>query len=267
MGIVILAQNLDIFEGDGKHPLARTGSIGCPQLLGAGATGVILGHSEVGDGAATVNLKLKTVLKNGLSGIILVGEHWEELGEVWNDASLIQKETAKAAVRRRLVEILDSIQTADIEKIVLGYEPSWGTRGSGKEDVEPPQPAQIGEFCALMRQTISEKYGIEQAGKMRVIYGGSMTIQRAEQIMQLGDIDGLILGSAGTTTGWVVKIADAVERGAKDGRRPVLVLNWKAYALKEPYESFFSVLAKKAIDAYVAPNFVDLRIAGGLLQS
>ena len=64
--IYLMAQNVTIYDGDGKNQFARTGEIGFYHLKKAGATGVILGHSEVTDKPEIVNLKWKAAIKNGL---------------------------------------------------------------------------------------------------------------------------------------------------------------------------------------------------------
>jgi triosephosphate isomerase len=267
MAVRLLAQGFDIFEGDGLHPFARTGRISCQHLKDAGAFGVILGHSEVNDAPEIVGKKLKAALKIGLKeNVLLVGEKWEELGADWDIATLIQKETAKAAVRNRLIASLEEISADDFSRLVLGYEPAWGTRGSGKKDAEPPQPEQVGEFCAFIRAIISEKYGEDAAKSLRVIYGGTMSPERAAPMMDRKDVDGFILGSAGTRSDWVRNIAAVARNYAKPGRTPVLVLNWKAYNLKEPYIAFVEDLKKFEIDSFVAPNFVDLRLVGSLVR-
>ena len=64
--IGVVAQNFDIFEGDGLDRFARTGETSASQIIRAGAQGVILGHSEVGDSPEAINKKLKTVIAGEL---------------------------------------------------------------------------------------------------------------------------------------------------------------------------------------------------------
>jgi triosephosphate isomerase len=265
--VKLIAQNISIFDGDGRDSFARTGGTSCFEVKKAGATGIIIGHSEVGDDSDTVNKKLKSAIANELfDNILLVGESWAELGKDWQDLSAEEKQKIQGLVCRKFLEEIAGVSRQDFQKIVVGYEPAWGTRGSGKAGVTPPQAAQVQFFCSLLRKAIAERFDEDTAGKTRVIYGGSMTPERAAELMGLEDCDGFILGSAGKTVEWTKKIADAVTGGAKAGRKPVLCLNWKAYRLQEPYAQFIQELAEqRGIDAFASPNYCDLALLKELI--
>ena len=226
--INLIAQNIDIFSGDGKHRFARTGQIGCFHLKKAGATGLILGHSEIMDAAQIVNFKWKELLGNGMQdNIILVGDDWEDLPKGWDQSTNQEKEAMQKKIKNKLAIIIDGIASEIVEKTIFGYEPSWGTRGSGKDDVLPPQPVQIGVMCGIIKETIKNLTGME-AG---VIYGGRMSSERAGQITALDSVDGLILGSAAISTQSILEIARMMEKAGlakKQGRELILALNWKA---------------------------------------
>ncbi len=265
MATILLAQNITVYDGDGGHPYAHTGGISCQIIKDAGAMGIIAGHMEIADQPDVVNKKLRSALKSGMRNcILMVGEKWEELGADWDIASVMQKETAKAAVRIRLMAALEEVSLDDFRNLVLAYDPAWGSRGSGNGN-QPPTPEQIEDMCAFLRTEIGDKYGAEAANSVRIVYGGTMSPERADVVMSKANVDGFILGSAGTTCDWVAKIGSIVEKFAKPGRRAVLVLNWKAYLLKEPYAAFMNVLGNYEFDSYVAPNFVDLRLVSDVL--
>ena len=83
--LIVVAQNFDVFDGDGYDSFARTGATSVSQILSAGAQGVILGHSEVGDSPEVINKKLVTIVNKGkalgtspLTLVVLVGESWSE---------------------------------------------------------------------------------------------------------------------------------------------------------------------------------------------
>lgn len=264
----LIAQNVNIYSGDGENQFARTGEVGFYHLKKAGVTGVILGHSEVKNSPEVVNKKWKVALKYDLfDNVVLVGENWEDLEKGWDKSNKQEIKEMKDKFKNKFQTILDGIDKEIIKKTVFGYEPSWGTRGSGKEDVLPPQPPQIGNMCSFIREIIKEKYNED----VRIIYGGSSSPERAEEIIPLENVDGLILGSAGKTVAWVQKIGEVIQRAMenkKSSRKKVLVLNWKAYELEESYSDFLKVIDVfngNLIEVYLAPVATELREVKDLL--
>jgi|GEM_PF-1988385 len=266
---LLTAQNVNIYSGDGKNQFARTGEMGFYHLKKAGVTGIILGHSEVKDSSEVVNKKWKAALGYDLSdNVVLVGEDWEDLEKGWDKSSEQEKKEMKGKFKNKFQIMSDGIDKEIIKKTVFGYEPSWGTRGSGKEDVLPPQPPQIENMCSFMRGIIREKFNED----VRIIYGGSSSPERTEEIMPLVNVDGLILGSAGKTVDWVQKIGEGIQRAMenkKSSRKGVLVLNWKAYELEESYSDFLRVIDSfngNLIEVYLAPIATELREVKDLLM-
>ena len=258
----LIAQNVNIYSGDEKNQFARTGELGFYHLKKAGATGVILGHSEVKDIPEIVNKKWKSAIENNLfNNIVLIGESWEDLGKGWAKSNEQEKNKMKDRLKNKLNTILDGVSEEIVEKTVFGYEPSWGTRGSGKEDVLPPQPDQIENMCSFIRKTIKDRYNKD----IRIIYGGRSSPERAEEIMPLNNVDGLILGSAGKTTDWVSKIGEGITKSIENKqslRKGVLVLNWKAYEIEEPYIDFLKTINGfdgNFIDVYLSPVATELK--------
>lgn len=263
--IKLIAQAVNIFPGDGKHPFARTGELSFYHLKKAGASGVILGHSEAADSPETVNKKLIAAFNEGLKdNVILLGESWEELGKSWDKCSDREKEKVKKIVKEKFLKILKNVNEDIVRAAIFGYEPGWGVRGSGKEDVPPPRAEQIKEMVSALRETFSEFYTQEIVQKTKIIYGGSSSPEKTEEIMPIEDLDGLILGSAGTKTDWLKKIGNSIIEIAKtkqQKRKPILILNWKAYVLEGPYDDFLKVISgfNDNLDVYLAPSATDLR--------
>jgi len=263
--IKLIAQKVDIFPGDDKHPYARTGELGFCHLKKVGATGVILGHSEVNESQETVNKKLIAAFNEGFkNNIVLLGEEWEELGKSWDECSDNEKEKVKKIIKEKFSKILNNVDKEIAQVTIFGYEPGWGVRGSGKEDVPPPGFEQIKVLSGALRDVLSELYTGETAQQIRIIYGGSSSPERTKEIIPIEDIDGLILGSAGTTTDGVKKIGDLIieiTKTKQSKRKPILILNWKAYILQEPYDDFLKVIVSfnNNLDIYLAPSATDLR--------
>jgi triosephosphate isomerase len=267
-GIGVVAQNFDIFDGDGLDPFARTGSISPSHLHVAGAQGVILGHSEVGDSPQTTNKKLLSILKRQqelkspffLNRItILVGESWKE----FEGSSL--RETAML-VKAKCSTIFDGIPKQLLSQVVVGYEPKWGSRGSGRDDMPPPEPKLISMCIQEMRAFFGEKYGNEI--KPCFVYGGRSTPERAKEILADKEISGLILGSACNTVEKTMAIARAM-RNICGERKKVLICNFKAFELCEPYEKYISGLGKLPADFTVllAPPYTDIRLARSKIEA
>jgi len=257
----LIAQNVNIYPGDGKNQFARTGELGFYHLKKAGATGVILGHSEVKDAPEIVNKKWKSALENGMfNNIVLIGEDWEDLEKGWDRSGEQEINAMKEKLAEKLEIILEDIDPEIIEKTVFGYEPSWGTRGSGKEDVLPPQPNQIESMSSFIREFVKGKYNKD----LKIIYGGSSSPERTEEIMPSENVDGLILGSACKTVDWVSKIGEGIVKNMKmknNSRKGALALNWKAYELDEPYQDFLKAidgLDYDFIEVYISPVATDL---------
>lgn len=270
--IKLIAQKVDIYPSDGRHPFARTGQLAFHHLKAAGATGVLICHSEHEEPFDIIPKKLKAAVQSGLEdNIVLFGEKWEDIGKPWSLLNENEKLRIAEILKDRLREILKEIDEKTALKTIFSYEPGWAVRGSGKSDAEPPGPEQIGPMAGAMRKALEEAYSGNTAQKIRIIYGGSMSPERARDIMPLEDIDGFILGSAGTKVEWVRLISDAIAQaseGKNTDRRPVLALNWKAYQLAESYGEFLNVVRSYSdkIDFYLVPPATDLYRLQLLLQ-
>jgi triosephosphate isomerase len=164
---------------------AFTGEVAPPMLLDLGCRYVILGHSErrtlFGETDGTVNAKTKAALAAGLTPIVCVGETLEEREGGRTDA----------VVTTQVRGSLAGLSAADLEKVVIAYEPVWAI-GTGK--VATPQQAQ--EVHALIRSLLGSLASSEVAGKIRIQYGGSVKPDNAADLACQPDIDGALVGGA-----------------------------------------------------------------------
>ncbi|OGX23116.1 MAG: triose-phosphate isomerase [Omnitrophica WOR_2 bacterium RIFCSPHIGHO2_02_FULL_45_21] len=184
--IKIAAQNMYAEEKG-----AFTGGTSAAQLKDLGVTHVILGHSELrrnprqeptGESNANVNRKVKTALANGLIPIVVVGE---------SDAERTTAEQEYEVVLQMLLQSLADISHEDAAKVVVAYEPVWAI-GTGKT----AYPGQAEKMHKLIRGTLSWMFGQKSADKIRILYGGSVTAEKAETFMAQPDIDGFLVGGA-----------------------------------------------------------------------
>jgi triosephosphate isomerase len=164
---------------------AFTGEVAPPMLVDLGCKYVILGHSErrtlFGETDAIVNAKTKAALAAGLTPIVCVGETLEEREGGRTDA----------VVTTQVRGSLAGLSPADLEKVVIAYEPVWAI-GTGK--VATPQQAQ--EVHALIRSLLGSLASSEVAGKIRIQYGGSVKPDNAADLASQPDIDGALVGGA-----------------------------------------------------------------------
>ncbi len=179
--IRVAAQNCATQNEFGAH----TGEISPAMLKDAGCSHVIIGHSErrqfYGETDASVNQKTKATLVVGLTAIVCVGEMLAE-GEAGS---------AKTVVKNQLVKGLDGLTVADMERIIVAYEPVWAI-GTGKTAT----PEQAQEMHGHIRQTIAETQGKEIADKTRILYGGSVKTDNIATLMSQNDVDGALVGGA-----------------------------------------------------------------------
>lgn len=256
--IEIIAQNFDIYEGDGLDQFARTGDISLNHIQQAGASRVILGHSEVGDAPEIVNKKLLCAInQKNRNNVVLIGESWKEFE---NNSP----EKVAGLMKSKCETVFKNIPKEALPQVMLGYEPKWGSRGSGRDNMPPPGPEFISLCIAKMKEFIEKNYG--DSTKVYYIYGGRSTPERTRKILSDKNMDGLILGSACNTIKKTLDIANAMKDICKD-RIKILVCNFKAYDLSEPYEEYVSQLKQLPDDfiIYLAPPYTEISRLSALL--
>ena len=163
---------------------AWTGEVSAPMLVDAGCQFAIVGHSErrahFGDTDAVVARKARAALDGGLHVIICVGESEQE-----RDAG---KTTER--VGSQLSAAIAPLETADLDRVVVAYEPVWAI-GTGRTAT----PAQAQEVHAFIRTQLGERFGAPGEA-IRIQYGGSVKPGNAKALMEQPDIDGALVGGA-----------------------------------------------------------------------
>lgn len=161
---------------------AHTGDISAAMLADAGASHVILGHSERradhGETDALVRAKAEAALAAGLIAVVCLGET-----EAQRDAG-----DTLAVIGAQLDGSVPSSATA--ANLVLAYEPVWAI-GTGRT----PTIAQIAEVHAFLRARLTAHIGAE-AAKTRLLYGGSVKPSNAAEIFAVPHVDGALVGGA-----------------------------------------------------------------------
>lgn len=166
------------------HPApsgAHTGDISAEMLRDAGASHVIVGHSERrtdhGETSAQVAQQATAALRAGLVPVICVGE---------NEAARTQGRT-EAVLAEQLAGSLPQ-ELAGLP-ITLAYEPIWAI-GTGKT----AEVRDIVETHAFIRATVSRRFGMVPA--LRILYGGSVKPSNAGEILAAPGVDGVLVGGA-----------------------------------------------------------------------
>jgi triosephosphate isomerase len=164
---------------------AFTGEIAAPMLAALDVRYVIVGHSErrqlFGEDDATVNRKVKAVVRHGLVPIVCVGETLEEREAGGTET--------KVAEQVRLA--FDGIDPAAASSAVVAYEPIWAI-GTGRN----AEPTDAGQVIEVIRGTLSERVGPDVGGAVRVQYGGSVKAGNIREFMAHPEIDGALVGGA-----------------------------------------------------------------------
>jgi triosephosphate isomerase (TIM) len=168
------------------HPFgAYTGDISGAMLAKLGCSYVAVGHSERRqyhhEDDALVNAKVKAALTNEMTPILCVGEALDvrEMG--------IHVETTL----RQLDGALAGLTPAQVEKVVVAYEPVWAI-GTGKTAT----PADAQEVIGAIRGRLTEIAGKTVAQAVRILYGGSVKANNIGEIMAEPDVDGALVGGA-----------------------------------------------------------------------
>ena len=177
---------------------AHTGCFSTEMLIDAGASLVIVGHSERRDAQresdAEVKAKAEAALTAGLAVILCVGE------------SLDVRE-AGSAIETVSAQVDASLPKPDPAKLAVAYEPIWAI-GTGKV----ASPEDIGEMHAAIRERLRAAYGGAGDG-VRILYGGSVNAANAGEIFAVADVDGALVGGASLSADKLLPIVEAASRG------------------------------------------------------
>ena len=171
--------------GQDCHPKpsgAHTGDISAEMLADAGASAVIVGHSERradhGEGDSLVRQKAEAAWRAGLTAIVCIGETQSH-----RDAG----QTLDICGSQLQGSVPDGGRA---DNLVVAYEPVWAI-GTGLT----PTAKDVEQIHQFIRQTLSARFGQEGAG-MRILYGGSVKPSNARELMGVANVNGALIGGA-----------------------------------------------------------------------
>jgi len=191
--VIVAAQNMhESAEG------AFTGEISAKMLQSIGVTTVILGHSErrayFHETNEQLAKKVDTAIKANMRVIFCVGEELQD-----------RKDNKHfKLIESQLKQALFQIPAGSWEQIILAYEPVWAI-GTG----ETATPEQAQEMHQHIRSFIKENVGEDVAGKVSILYGGSVKPSNAREIFAKEDVDGGLIGGASLQAVDFVEIINA----------------------------------------------------------
>jgi triosephosphate isomerase (TIM) len=170
---------------------AFTGENSAPMARDAGATHVLVGHSErrhvFGETDSETNLKVKAAFRAGLTPILCIGELLAE-----RDAG-----NTEATVLRQLRAGIDGVDEGQVASMMFAYEPVWAI-GTGRTATPDDASAVHGAIIGALKTAIGER-----AMGIPILYGGSVNRGNATALLAAPDVDGLLVGGASLDAdGW-----------------------------------------------------------------
>jgi triosephosphate isomerase (TIM) len=179
-GISLAGQNCH-WEDTG----AFTGEISPVMLRDVGCTYVILGHSErrhvFHESDQTIAKKLPAAMRNNLRPILCIGE------------TLDEREGGRTmqVITRQLQIALKELKKNDIGNIEIAYEPVWAI-GTGRN----ADPNQIAEVHGWIRRYLTSSFDESSGTCVRILYGGSVKPENANELAKTSEVNGLLVGGA-----------------------------------------------------------------------
>ena len=174
---------------------AHTGDISAEMLADAGASAVIVGHSERrtdhGETDVLVRAKAEAAWRAGLTAIVCIGEtqHQRDAGQTLD------------VCRGQLALSLPDGARAD--NLIVAYEPVWAI-GTGLT----PTVADVQQVHQVIRDLLIVRFK-DEGGRMRILYGGSVKPSNAAEMMAVANVNGALVGGASLKASDFLAIAAA----------------------------------------------------------
>lgn len=165
------------FEEGGSH----TGEISSFMLKDLGVGYVIVGHSERrsnGEDDIQIQKKLRSVLDAGMKAVVCFGEKERDEGGLYLDN-----------IKNQMKRVFEGLNTNKVENIIIAYEPIWAIGAS-----EAMKPDDIYETSIFIRKVFSDIFDQDASMKLKVLYGGAVNFRNAEDILNIGKVDGFLVG-------------------------------------------------------------------------
>lgn len=164
---------------------AYTGEFSAAMLSSLSLKYSIVGHSERrlyhGETEEIIFNKAKQLLKSNMSPIYCCGELLEDR----------KSENHFKVVASQLQPLLDNLNSDELEKFIIAYEPVWAI-GTGLT----AKPSDAQDMHSYIRALIKEKFSSSIADQISILYGGSCKPDNAKELFSMEDVDGGLIGGA-----------------------------------------------------------------------
>ena len=180
---------------------AYTGEVPAAHLRGI-ADYVLIGHSERRyifiESDKDIRLKVQAAIRNRLQPILCIGETAQEraLGET------------RDVLADQLTSGLANVTAEELDRIVIAYEPIWAI-GTG----DNAKPVDVKKATQMIRQHVAHLYGKKAAEEVRILYGGSITVDSAADYLAISGLDGLLVGAASLDIHQFTEIIEKAHKG------------------------------------------------------
>lgn len=172
-----------------KEKGAFTGEISISMLKDLDVNYLICGHSErrtlFNETDELVYLKAKAAIENGIIPIVCVGESLEER----ENSKHIEKVTSQIEYIFSRLSFNGNVD--DSSKIIIAYEPIWAI-GTGKNAT----PKDAYQMHKTIRKIVEKYTGAVFANSLRILYGGSVNSENIDDLMNVSQVDGVLVGGA-----------------------------------------------------------------------
>jgi triosephosphate isomerase len=178
---------------------AFTGEVSAGMLRDCGARFVIAGHSErrtiYGEDDALIARKLGMAIDAGLTPVLCIGEN-EQQRERGHAVRFCSDQLRAAAV-----------QLANAKEVIVAYEPIWAI-GTGRNATG----AMVAEIVGAIRDAIERFWPEGMAARTPILYGGSVTPDNVDDLIEHGGVDGFLVGGASLDSKKFLALAEAMKR-------------------------------------------------------
>lgn len=180
---------------------AYTGEVPAAHLRGI-ADYVLIGHSERRyifiESDKDIRLKVQAAIRNRLQPILCIGETAQEraLGET------------RDVLADQLTSGLANVTAEELDRVVIAYEPIWAI-GTG----DNAKSVDVKKATQMIRQHVAHLYGKKAAEEVRILYGGSITVDSAADYLAISGLDGLLVGTASLDIHQFTEIIEKAHKG------------------------------------------------------